>query len=184
MSIDTDDIRARVRAAWDAADAETRSAGALWYSQARESALDAASRGDYPSRVGDYPIRACAMAAVLSPRLSWRVNLRAVYHVCAGKSRLGLGRAWAAAERILRGEDPSGVVRGPKVEAFWHALCGDPDAVVLDVHMYRLAGHPRVTDRRLRAPLEAAIRSVAAEAGVAPAVFQATTWIQVRGRAD
>ena len=83
-------------------------------------------------------------------------------------------------QRALAGEP----LQGRKVRAFYAALCGDTDAVVLDMWILRLFKYyPRHThnpqggryDR-----LAAAFRCVARHNGIEPAELQAMLWISYR----
>lgn len=134
-----------------------------------------------------------AIVAVLSPRMKWEKNLEAARAVIAAaasgapmEAPQGVG-AFSSnvrkAERVALGADPDGVLSGPKVRAFWRALDGDPEAVVVDVWMARAltAGErdePK-SDGDYR-EMSRAVAAVAPEWEVSPAECQAVAWTVVR----
>lgn len=90
-------------------------------------------------------------------------------------------KAW----RILAGETPTSLCRGPKVEAMAANLLGDLSAVTVDRHIVRVATG---SDRRQVSPARArkiagSLRLLAAIRGVAPAELQAALWV-ARSRAS
>jgi hypothetical protein len=89
-----------------------------------------------------------------------------------------------ACRAILSGEvSPGAGVGGPKVTAFYRAIIGDTDSVVLDRWALRAAGHPRDTCTPLQYRRYAGtFREAAAECGETPREFQAIIWIVLRER--
>jgi hypothetical protein len=84
---------------------------------------------------------------------------------------------------ILDGSVPpeDGLGNGPKVRAFYRAILGDPDAVVLDRWALRAAGHPRDTATpKQYARIADEYRAAAAAVGEDPRDFQAIVWIVTR----
>ena len=172
----------RLNAYWQASTPEVREAGAAWYPSARGEVRRLAKLA------GCTVARMAAVVAVLSPRVTWRLNLMAAETLVRGHGLLpGLGKNVERARALLNGADIRTTVRGPKVHAFYRALLGKPDAAVVDVWILRAAG---VTVRRASPPrrvlerVAAALREGAQQAGVPVAHYQATVWIQVRGKAD
>ncbi len=82
-------------------------------------------------------------------------------------------------ERVLAGEE----VRGTKVHAFYRALMGDPDAVVVDRRMCRAAGldTENPTEKQYHLVAEQ-VRRIAGQLGWAPAETQAAIWSAVSSR--
>jgi len=73
--------------------------------------------------------------------------------------------------RALRREELS----GPKVRAFYEALCGNGDAVVVDIWMLRLFDYDKPTEKHRKEVVDYVIRA-AAELGCEPAECQAEMW--------
>lgn len=153
--------------------------GTSWYADAHSLALALDPKN---------PRRAAGVIAALSPMMPWERNVTlAVRAYADGAASGALGTSVTAANRILAGEDPEDVLRGPKVRAFF-ATIADPtgtDAVVVDRHAFDIAlGRP--TDNDTRRALErkgvyeafaAAYRRAARTIGVAPSQVQAVTWV-------
>ena len=84
---------------------------------------------------------------------------------------------------ILDGSVPpeDGLGNGPKVRAFYRAILGDPDAVVLDRWALRAAGHHRDTATpKQYQRIADEYRAAAAAVGERPRDFQAIVWIVTR----
>lgn len=185
------DVRVSVRnvtAAFRKSTPDDRIAGLSWYSTAREVAavLDP-----------DNPVKAAAIIAVLSPKLSWPKNVEAAQNIYAGRPVMGaLGLNITKAKRIMAGgvgNQPEDVLSGPKVTAFWHTIAhpDDPRAVVVDRHAVAVAAG-RVLDDATRnkflrrksnhdevvACYQRAATILTRETGQTwtPAAVQATTW--------
>lgn len=75
--------------------------------------------------------------------------------------------------RVARGEEPSGL----KVNPFYHALTGDPNAIVADIWMLRLFGfkNETITPNKLRV-VEAEVRRLAEATNLTPAQVQERLW--------
>lgn len=155
-------------------------AGRTWYANAgAECARLAAAHGVAHAT-------AAGIVAALSPRMPWARNITEAGNLLAGRTCAALGVSVRKAERIHAGEDPAAVLAtGPKTLAFWRALCGDLDAVVLDVWMLRAFGHDRdtVTPYQYRL-LSETVRQTARSVACAPATFQAIVWCAIRGSAN
>lgn len=167
--------------------------GTTWYADAQAFARQLAGEtGHDVGQVAD-------VVAVLSPQVSWDVNMRAARDACrihaAGDRpdvlpgycgyRTNVAKAW----RILDGE--ADVVRGPKVSAFAAAIRGDLSHVVVDAWAIRAARDPKralafawaedeqngIVEKRAIAE---AYRRAAALRGIDPAAMQAIVWVAVR----
>lgn len=120
-----------------------------------------------------------AVLAVLSPRVSVAQNIRrAVRAYMLGvrprttKSVLtSFTRLWDS------GFDPD-AIKGPKTRPFYDALLGDPDALVLDVHMGYILGVPQQKLRNLSVVREARrrLKRVGKEIGLSVRDTQAHLW--------
>jgi len=87
-------------------------------------------------------------------------------------------RAWGA------GDDPTATLTGRKTYNFARALQGDPEAVVIDVWMMRLAGFNTDAPTKIQYDaMEYVIRQMAGANGLEPRTLQALLWIIVRGGA-
>lgn len=156
------------------APADVREAGARWYRQARQQARR------YAKRWGVTLQQAVGVIAVLSQRQHWHRNLELARRCLAGEDYNCLAQVKRKAEAIRAGADPLDVIKGPKITAFYHAILGDVDAVVLDTHMLKVMGRARPTPKQYELFADR-LRAAAREAGVTPAAFQAVVWVQVRG---
>lgn len=129
--------------------------GHNWYTEARALAAELDPTN---------PTRAAAVIAVLSCNTGWQRNVqlaRQAYVLAAPhgfdadvdyiSDRLGtLSGPARKAALILTGQDPSQVVAGPKVTAFWQAITSpDTDAVVVDRHAYHIAVGRRLDEDKL-----------------------------------
>jgi hypothetical protein len=90
--------------------------------------------------LGADPIRLAALA-VLSPQLTVRDNVRALFEIeRKGDTRLGFPVNVDKACAILHTKNPTPYVRGPKVVEFYRSLMLTPGAICVDRHMLRWAG--------------------------------------------
>lgn len=81
-------------------------------------------------------------------------------------------------QKVLETGRPS----GQKVGAFYDALLGDENAVVIDLWMQRHYKEPvRTMSKRQYQRLAAKLRVEAHEAGMTPARYQAKRWAEIRG---
>jgi hypothetical protein len=177
-----------IRRAWDAASADDLAAGLSWYATANGTARALAAGTD--GRVSLE--QAAGVIAALSPRMQWGRNVRLAALVVdahglnlpmpGGVFRRQLDTACAILDGRLDGPT------GPKVSAFYRAILGDHDAVVVDVWAARAAGLD-MPDGTTISPAQyrriaAAYRSAAAAIGtVSPRDLQAAVWVATRGRA-
>ena len=136
----------------------------------------------------------CSVVSAFSPRVTWAQNKRKAMDYAHGITPKGLKAHVAAADRcIVDGFDG---LRGLKTNAFARAIAGDGDAVVVDVWMCRAAGlvwgdKSKKAGMLKDAPnkgeyyaIAEAVRTVAAEYSMTPAMMQAMIWIVVRGKAQ
>ena len=101
-----------------------------------------------------------------------------------GHEPRALGTVAKKVGRILRGEFPTTVVRGQKTRAFWQAILGDPNAVVLDTWMLKAYDETRKALTPLQySRLADKLRRDAKYEGADAAVFQAVVWCVIRGAA-
>ena len=126
---------------------------------------------------------ACSVVSAFSPRVTWAQNKRKAMDYAHGITPKGLKSHVAAADRcVVDGFDG---LRGLKTNAFARAIAGDVNAVVVDVWMCRAArlGKDAPNKGEYHAIAEA-VRTVAADYGMTPAIMQAMIWIVVRGKAQ
>jgi len=151
--------------------------GADWYGDAR------AFCGDLAKQFGVSLEASAGIVAVLSPMTGWSENKRRATSVLEGANggMLNAGKAVA----IREGADPALVASGQKVNPFYRAILGDPDALVIDRHAHDIALGRR-TDDDARKTLERkgqyglfveAYRRAADRLGCEAVTVQATTWV-------
>lgn len=157
---------------------ETRRRGRRWYPTMRRRMLSIANEHEHSLA------QVVAVLSITSVDAQLASNLRWTEEIVRGERTHGkyptdqIPKVRAA----LGARCPSRFVTGPKVNAFYRAVMGDPDALVLDRWMIRLAvGH---AGRHLRVPeraqVEEAYRSAASRTGERVAHFQAILWIHLR----
>lgn len=123
-----------------------------------------------------------AILAVLSQRKRWRENKLAAVQALKGTPYAAMGQMRRKVQRLLNGENPAHVVTGPKIRSFWKAIMGDQDAVVLDVWMLKAYGETKKTlTPKQYERLADRLRRDAKRLGIAPSVYQATVWVEIRG---
>lgn len=153
-------------------------AGWRWYSDARAIVKGLAEV------YGRRDETVAGVIAALSQRQEWRRNVRqAEAALKAGRAVGGLGQARERANRILAGEHPWKVLRGPKIRAFYRAILGDDQAVVIDTWMCRALGHNEKPTIKQYRKLAARVRREARAREMPPAVYQATVWCAIRNAA-
>ena len=177
-----------VRIAERASDAVWRM-GTDWYPMAGELARIVSDRTEVPTR------DVLGVIAALSPQVGWAVQcsslepfIRAELDAPGSGQHAGFGRNREKARRILGGWDPDAVLRGPKVRAFFAALCGDQQSVTVDRHAVAAAVSwnegtaPDVTALRFR-NVARHYRHAARMLGswrTCPRDLQAIVWLQWR----
>lgn len=151
--------------------------GMEWYSEAHNLAL---------SLSPDDVWRGAGVIAAYSPLTPWwrNVELATTSLVWGGARTDALGNAVKAAQRIIEGEHPFDVFKGPKVRCFTEniALNGVSDNPTIDSHAYSIAinSHTFSTKvnmgiRRYR-EIQDAYRRAAKRADISPTQMQAITW--------
>ena len=188
-----------VLAVWAGATDGERSEGLGWYQTAHTFA-----RG-LSERYGVTFDTAAGVLAVISPRLSWSMNMRAADELIRTGDAPILNTNKSKARRILAGESVSSVLAcavcargdqrkhvcsGQKVRAFYACIV-DPagsDAVCVDRHAFDVAAG-RVGDEVSRKALDrvgvyervaGCYRQAALTLGVSAAVVQAVCWVAWR----
>lgn len=163
------------------ATADERRDGAHWYSAAHTFCLGLSKRYDVPVET------AAAVVAVLSPRLTWALNLRYADQYLRTGDAPTFFSTKAKLARIVAGEPLDDVLDGgPKVRSFYANILSPATsiAVTIDRHAYDIVAG--TTDDKGRKGLEAkgvyescaeAYRTAAETLGVAPHVVQAVTWL-------
>jgi hypothetical protein len=174
-----DDRTGRIIAIYRAATAAQLAEGTDWYSAARTFSIGLAER------YGLTLEQAAGIVAAISPRLPWDRNMAYADLLMRTGDCPTLKGNKAKAVRILSGERPLDVLGGAKVRAFYLAILGDPDAVVVDRHAFDVA-YGAVTDDRTRKALDRvggydgyanAYRAAATALGTTAVVVQAVTWV-------
>lgn len=174
------DYSANIRGIFHLATDADIAAGREWYPSAGRLAAVIANR------TGHAPDRIAAAIAALSPRNPWAWNVQdaaALAEYVAGRGDLpkvttfGANRDRAIA--FLRGAaDWSSAAL--KVRSFVANICGDVDAVTVDVWAIRVATDGRESTVKNAAVYRAvadAYRAVAADVGLTPRELQAVTWV-------
>jgi hypothetical protein len=179
----------RLAAAYRRAPVAAIADGREWYPAAYREA-ERIARPD----VGITPERAAAVIAALSPRVGWAQNVAAAGAMIASRGTIsfdllpGFHANKRKARAIIRGGElggPGDALGGdaPKVRAFWRAICGDPDAVVLDIWAMRAAGeNADIAPRGARYErIAQAYRDAAEIVGESARDLQAILWLATRG---
>lgn len=154
--------------------------GEGWYRESRRIARKLAREHGVTLSV------AAGVLAAISPRMRWGSNISYAHAILAGIPVQGVfSMNLEKAHRIMAGERPLDVLGGPKVRAFYRAIMGDGQAVVIDVWMLRAVGWTKKTlSAREYERVSDSLREAAEAAGIDPADFQAIVWTQVRGGAE
>lgn len=175
----------RLIALYHDATAEQRDRGRAWYDRYRRGCARIARGTNTPLR------RVVATAAITSPDAQLVTNLAWARTACETRGAAAVGRypnAMGAKYRPIIAGDvaPELGCGGLKVRAFYRAILGDRDAVVLDRHALRAAGHHRDTATAAQyARIAELYRRAADTVGESPRDFQAIVWtvLRERGRA-
>lgn len=172
--------KANLLRAYRAATPEQKRRGRAWYDAARAECESIARD------TGVEMERVAAVLAITSPdaRLLQNVSwTRAACENGAGHGRYPSDQRpkvyCALHDKLDRVPD---AVRGPKVTAFYRAIMGCDETLVIDRWAAYAAGErrDRAPNARMRAALTLAYREAAAQAGESVRDFQAIVWIQVR----
>jgi hypothetical protein len=157
---------------------EIRRRGRQWYPSCRRLLKEMADEHGYSVA------QAAAVCAIVSANVQLISCLSFTEAILAGRREAGCFPSHQAplVKAVLNTRHPGRFVRGPKCTAFFSAIVGDVNALVLDRWAVRAAG---VTDRRwegkaMRREIDAAYRSAAELCGETVRSFQAITWINCR----
>jgi len=136
------------------------------------------------------PRRVAAVMAVTSPRARWGQNVSATLRIAAdakvGEFQPSYGvirRNETKAIRIMTSRYYSNMITGPKVSAFYAAICGDVESVTVDTIMSRAAGYSENVTPSIREEITQACWMLADVFGVSPRDAQAAVWVAFRGGA-
>lgn len=164
-----------------AATDDERRKGRRWYPDTREEAL----------RLTGDAISGAGVIAALSPRTGWNRNVDAAWQLVEeGHAPAQTDLFNARALQCHRGEDPSDVLRGPKVRSFYRNI-SDPEhhgPVTIDRHAVSVIfgrklseSEIKVLARRGSYVYAAAIyRAAARRLNLRPNVLQAIVWLAHR----
>lgn len=171
--------------------------GRAWYPQAWETCRELAKLA--PLGIG--PVRVAGVVATLSPRMRWSDNVRVATDavVAAAKAESAGPRAQAyrirvasaiafprrrekAVEILVYRAHPSDWSLGPKCDAFWRAIAGDVDQVVIDSWMAKILGVPqsKLTPNVI-AEAQRRVTHAAGVVGETPRDLQSILWVNARG---
>jgi len=117
-----------------------------------------------------------AVLAITSPRVPVKRNWRlAVTYLQTGQPASDTLTTTRAA---LAHWEKTGEIKGQKTRSFYEALCGNPEAVVLDVWMAKLFDVDPMTlrNKSVHGPLSNRIRSAAKRLNWEPRQVQAALW--------
>jgi hypothetical protein len=157
-----------------------RRRGRSWYPEARR-------RLERLARENERPLaQAVAVFAITSIDAQLRTNFRFTEGVLRGERRAG--RYPTFQEPLIRSalatRYPGRFVRGPKCNAFYRAIMGETEALVLDRWSARAAGlqlgKRRDLNVTIRRELDDAYREAARLCGESVRAFQAIVWIVTR----
>jgi len=153
--------------------------GREWYDRAGDIVRDIAAE------TGRTPAQVAAVLAITSVDVQLRTNIEMTRRACRNGGRTA-GR-YPNVQRpkvraALRAECPDECASGPKVSAFYRAVLGDTDALVLDRWAFRAAGvrDGKSPTRAERREVADAYRTAAAIVGEHVRDLQAAIWISVR----
>jgi hypothetical protein len=163
---------------YETTDPVTRARGRSWYPECRR--LLAAMADEYGRSVA----QTVAVFAITSSNCSLRQNLSFTEAVLRGERVGGRYPAFQAPQikAALSTRYPGRFVRGPKCRAFYRAVLGDTDALVLDRWSARAGGYVmrRNLNVTVRRELDVAYREVARICGETTRSLQAIVWLHAR----
>lgn len=140
---------------------------------------------------GVAPKRVAAVMAVTSPRARWATNIFATHAIVRDAVKSGefavsyniLPANSQKAIRIMTSRYYANVLSGPKVSAFYDAICGDVDSVTVDSLMSKAAGYGSDVSDRIREEVTTACWQIGDVFGLSPRDAQAAVWCAYRGAA-
>ena len=188
------DMILNITSVYNAATAEEKNVGIVWYSYAHNQLKDMAVAYNFSF---DAVVDA---TAAISPGIRWQSNIKGIEILCdsiannrplsaivgvAGYRR-NIDKACAILLADMRNEPFRHILSGPKVTAFADNMrLGDDDVkVTIDVHAYSIAMGERFTVSNIphispsvRNAMVNAYRHVAGIYGISPKALQAVTWV-------
>lgn len=175
-------IVARILRAFDAATPSDVEAGARWYDEAGDLAIELAAQHGLTVE------KTASVIAALSPRTTWTRNVAGAVALIADNVVIpGLIGANVDRARQTLVDGYAGLGNGPKTNAFARNIAGDREVVTVDVWAARVADLDEnlLSRKGAYAAVAHAYVVAARRRGVDPATMQATTWIVARsGRAS
>ena len=154
-----------------------RRRGRTWYPQARRLCMGMAEQYGYTLA------QVAAVLAITSVDAQLSANLRWTEEILRGEREAGRYPANQAPKvrAALATRYPGRHVTGPKCSAFYRAIMGDVDSLVIDRWAALACGHKgKRIPTALRRELEYSYRMAAQTCGETMRAFQAITWIAVR----
>lgn len=124
------------------------------------------------------------IVSALSPRVRWHKNVEYARRFIRGERVPVFSTSRRNAQRILDGEHPLDVMRGPKTRAFYSNLIGDLRHVTCDVWACRAVGEERKPAGRVYEEVSELYILASEMVGCAPAQMQAAVWAAVRGSGE
>lgn len=157
--------------------------GVTWYEEAHQWAVDTAARLGYTVR------QVVGATAAVSPQQSWETNKLMVEELDWSRA---YGTNRAKADLIVGGAEPTEVLCGPKVRAFYDAIL-TPDEwhdAVIDRHAIGIwLGRVPTQEERNRygrhtfkVHVQADYAHAAWKVGLYPHQLQAATWVEWRNK--
>lgn len=154
-----------------------RRRGRTWYPEAYRLCQEMADT------YGRSVAQVAAVLAITSVDAQLATNLRWTEEILRGEREAGRYPADQAPKvrAALATRYPGRIVTGPKCSAFYRAIMGDTNSLVLDRWAQLALGHKRKhLPRAVRREFELAYRTAAAACSETVRAFQAITWIAVR----
>lgn len=156
-----------------------RRRGRSWYPEAYRLLSEMAQE------TGHTTAQAVAVFAITSANTQLLANIRYTEAILRGERTYGCYPVVQTplVAGALSTSHPKRFVTGPKCSAFYRAIMGDTNALVLDRWAARAAGIEQLrrdVSNPVRRVLDAAYREAAERCGETVRAFQAIVWIQVR----
>jgi len=166
-------------ALYEKASPGVRRRGRAWYPEANRRLREIAAQHECPLS------HAVAVFSIVSPAAQLSTALRWTDEILGGE-RPGGRYPNVQAPKIEAARStryPVRTITGPKVNAFYRAIMGDREALVLDRWAIRAGGHNQLYSHvpaAIRRELDAAYRAAAEACGETVRAFQAIVWIVCR----
>jgi hypothetical protein len=155
----------------------TRIEGTNWYPAALRICKAYARKYKRPLK------QVVALLAVLSQRQTWQRNIELLENTLESKHPNTLLSVAEKCYKLLAGQAPETVIKGPKITAFYHAIRGNEESVVIDSWMLKAIGRKSVTQKQYNQVAQI-LRQEAESVGVPATTYQAIVWCQIRGKAE